>query len=53
MLFMVTNRRIINGKYGDEEKQNNKYEYQFAYNQKGRKPVLPDGIPMNNHYRLV
>lgn len=36
MLFMVTNRRIINGKYGDEEKPNNKFEYQYAYNQKQR-----------------
>ena len=34
MLFMVTNRRIINGKYGDEEKPNSKFEYQYAYNGK-------------------
>lgn len=36
MLFMVTNRRIIDGKYADEEKPGNKYEYQYAYNQKER-----------------
>lgn len=37
MLFMVTNRRIINGKYGDEEKPNSRFEYQYAYNGKKRK----------------
>ena len=36
MLFMVTNRRIIDGKYGDEEKQNRKFEYQYEYNGKSR-----------------
>lgn len=36
MLLMVTNRRIINGKYGDEEKRNYKYEYQYAFNGKDR-----------------
>ena len=36
MLFMVTNRRIINGEYGDEEKSNKRFEYQYAYNQKPR-----------------
>lgn len=36
MLFMVTNRRIIDGKYGDEEKHNNKYDYRYAYNKKSR-----------------
>ena len=33
---MVTNRRIINGEYGDEERPNKKYEYQYAYNRKNR-----------------
>lgn len=36
MLFMVTNRRIINGEYGDEEKPNKKFEYQYAYNKQAR-----------------
>lgn len=36
MLFMVTNRRIKNGKYGDEERPNKKFEYQYAYNKKNR-----------------
>ena len=36
MLFMVTNRRIMNGAYGDEERPNKKYEYQYAYNKKAR-----------------
>lgn len=36
MLFMVTNRRIVDGKYGDEERSNNKFEYQYAYNKKAR-----------------
>jgi len=36
MLFMVTNRRIINGEYGDEERPNKKHEYQYAYNKKRR-----------------
>ena len=31
MLFMVTNRRIRNGRYDDEEKPNFGYEYQFEY----------------------
>ncbi len=31
MLFMVTNRRIENGKYGDEEKPNFKYDYLYVY----------------------
>lgn len=34
MLFMVTNRRVIDGKYGDEEKKNRKFEYQYEYNEK-------------------
>jgi esterase/lipase superfamily enzyme len=33
---MVTNRRIINGEYGDEERPNKKYEYQYSYNNKER-----------------
>jgi len=36
MLFMVTNRRIMDGKYGDEERPNKKHEYQYAYNWKKR-----------------
>jgi len=36
MLFMVTNRRIIDGKYGDEERLKEKFEYQYAYNKKKR-----------------
>jgi esterase/lipase superfamily enzyme len=36
MLFMVTNRRIINGKYGNEEKHNKKFECQYVYNNKPR-----------------
>jgi len=36
MLLMVTNRRIENGKYSDEEKPNNKFEYQYGYNNKSR-----------------
>lgn len=36
MLLMVTNRRIINGQYGDEEKAKHKYEYQHDYNGKSR-----------------
>lgn len=32
MLFMVTNRRVIDGKYSDEEKPNRKFEYQYQYN---------------------
>lgn len=31
MLFMVTNRRIVNGRYGDEEKPNKKFDYRFDY----------------------
>ena len=33
MLLMVTNRRKVGKKYGDEEKSNKKYDYQYAYNQ--------------------
>jgi len=33
---MVTNRRIIDGEYGDEEKPNRKFEYQYAYNGRER-----------------
>jgi esterase/lipase superfamily enzyme len=29
---MVTNRRIMDGKYGDEEKRSKKYDYRYAYN---------------------
>ncbi len=36
MLFMVTNRRIIDGEYSDEEKRNRKFEYQYEYNEKSR-----------------
>ena len=36
MLFMVTNRRIINGQYGDEERSNKKFVYQYSYNMKDR-----------------
>ena len=36
MLFMVTNRRIIAGEYGDEEKPNKKYDYRYSYNKKPR-----------------
>ncbi len=36
MLFMVTNRRVVNGVYGDEEKPNRKFEYQYDYNKKER-----------------
>jgi len=36
MLFMVTNRRVIDGHYGDEEKPNRKFEYQYGYNKKSR-----------------
>jgi len=36
MLFMVTNRRIIGGQYGDEERPNKKFEYQYSYNNKKR-----------------
>ncbi len=32
MLFMVTNRRIMGGEFGDEEKPNRKFEYQYSYN---------------------
>ncbi len=34
MLFMVTNRRIKDGAYGDEERLNKKFEYQYAYDKK-------------------
>ena len=33
---MVTNRRIIDGEYGDEERSNNKFEYQYTYNLRER-----------------
>ncbi len=36
MLFMVTNRRVQGGEYGDEEKPHHKFEYQYAYNKKAR-----------------
>lgn len=36
MLFMATNRRIIDGEYGDEERRNRKFEYQYAYNRGNR-----------------
>jgi esterase/lipase superfamily enzyme len=36
MLFMVTNRRVVGGKYADEEKANKKFLYQYAYNGKKR-----------------
>ena len=36
MLLMVTNRRIIKGEFGDEERSNKKFEYQYAYNKKSR-----------------
>ncbi len=36
MLFMVTNRRVVNGKYSDSERANDKFEYQYAYNKKQR-----------------
>ncbi|EGR1765092.1 alpha/beta hydrolase [Vibrio parahaemolyticus] len=32
MLFMVTNRKVKNGEYSDEERANFKYDYQYAYN---------------------
>lgn len=32
MLFMVTNRRVKNGAYSDEERPNKRFEYQYAYN---------------------
>jgi hypothetical protein len=28
---MVTNRRVKEGKYSDEEKLNKKFEYQYSY----------------------
>ncbi len=31
MLFMVTNRRIVDGKYSDEEMRGHKYEYQYKH----------------------
>lgn len=36
MLFMVTNRRVIDGQYGDEEKLKNKFDYLYAYNRETR-----------------
>ena len=32
MLLMATNRRIVKGQYGDEERPHKKFEYQYAYN---------------------
>ncbi len=32
MLFMVTNRRVRDGRYGDEARANHRFEYQYAYN---------------------
>ncbi|VAW76199.1 hypothetical protein MNBD_GAMMA13-539 [hydrothermal vent metagenome] len=37
MLFMVTNRRMSDGKYADEEKPNKKFDYLYAYNKGARK----------------
>jgi len=34
---MVTNRRISNGEYGDEEKPNRKFDYLYSYNNGQRK----------------
>ena len=34
MLLMVTNRRFVNGRYGDEEKPNNKFDYRYGYDRK-------------------
>ncbi|WP_117232854.1 alpha/beta hydrolase [Vibrio maerlii] len=36
MLFMVTNRRIVKGEYGDEEQLNHKFDYLYAYNNEER-----------------
>jgi len=36
MLFMVTSRRLRNGKYGDEEKPNHKFDYLYEYNYQPR-----------------
>lgn len=36
MILMVTNRRLINGVYSDEEKLNHKFDYQYSYNGKTR-----------------
>ena len=36
MLFMVTNRKIVNGQFSDEERSNKKFEYQYAHNKKKR-----------------
>lgn len=41
MLLMVTNRRFINGRYGDEEKPNKKFDYRYDYN---LKPARQDGF---------
>jgi len=37
MLLMVTNRRIIDGQYGDEKKPNKNFEYQYSCNGKKRR----------------
>ncbi len=36
MLFMVTNRRIVNGEYSDEEQRRHGYHYLYDY--KGDEP---------------
>jgi len=36
MLFMATNRRIMGGTYGDEEKSNFKFDYLYDYDGKAR-----------------
>ncbi len=41
MLFMVTNRRIIDGQYSDEERPAYKYEYLYDYD---AKPADQDGF---------
>lgn len=35
MLLMVTNRRVIDGKFADEEKRKHRYEYLYAHNNQG------------------
>lgn len=41
MLLMVTNRRVINGRYSDEERPAYKYEYLYDYD---HKPAHQDGF---------
>lgn len=36
MLFMVTNRKVVDGQYGDEEKKNRKFDYLYDYNEESR-----------------